>query len=379
MKRLQIKTISSLFLALAVSVSGLSSLKLNAQGVTKEKVAAQIMLDRLESWHYQPQELDDQLSERIFKLFFDRLDYRKEFFLKSDIEKFKARSSDFDDELKNASEAFVDEVFKALDQRIEEVRAFYPEILKQAFDFSQESKMELDPDKREYCSNADELRSHWEQSIRLQITSEYLDMLEEKARESEKSTESDSGPDTEKDKEAKSEGDESKIYPEYYWDPEIEKEARAVVERRLKRSFDRMLEQRREDRMAIFLSSVANSFDPHTEFFPPQSKEDFDIGLTGTLEGIGAVLQEDDGYIRVKEIVPGGAAWRQKELGEEDLIIEVAQGDEEPVSVVEMRVRDAVKLIRGKKGTEVRLTVKKPNGESKVIPIIREVVVMEDS
>jgi carboxyl-terminal processing protease len=377
MKRLQIKSISSLFLALAVSVSGLSSLKLNAQGVTKEKVAAQIMLDRLESWHYQPQELDDQLSERIFKLFFDRLDYRKEFFLKSDIEKFKARSSDFDDELKNASEAFVDEVFKALDQRIEEVRAFYPEILKQTFDFNQESKMELDPDKRDYCSNAAELRSHWEQSIRLQITSEYLDILEEKARENDKSAKSDSGGDAEKDSEAKS--GELKIYPEYYWDPEIEKEARAVVERRLKRSFDRMLEQRREDRMAIFLSSVANSFDPHTEFFPPQSKEDFDIGLTGTLEGIGAVLQEDDGYIRVKEIVPGGAAWRQKELGEEDLIIEVAQGDEEPVSVVEMRVRDAVKLIRGKKGTEVRLTVKKPNGESKVIPIIREVVVMEDS
>lgn len=348
--------------ALLLTFSGLIAEESLAQGLTKEKVAAQIMLSRLDEWHYRPQDLNDDLSKRIFKLFLERLDYRKEFFLKSDIDNFQKYSDKFDDELKIASEALVDEMYKVLDERISQVRAFYPELLKKEFKFSEESIMELDPEKRTFKNNLEDLKSYWEQNIRLQISSEYLDLLEEKAREGKDEDEADDEP-----------------YPDYSWDPTLEKEAREVVERRLNRAFDRMLEQRREDRMAVFLSCVANSFDPHTEFFPPQSKEDFDIGLTGTLEGIGAVLQEDDGYIRVKEIVPGGAAWRQKELGEEDLILEVAQGDEEPVSVVEMRVRDAVKLIRGKKGTEVRLTVKKPNGESKVIPIIREVVVMEES
>ncbi len=351
--------------ALILSLSGNFADDMHAQGLTKEKVAAQIMLSRLEAWHYLPQDLDNELSERIFKLFLERLDYRKEFFLKSDIEAFQSQSDQFDDELRQASEALVDSIFKVLDERITQVRDFYPEILEKKFNYSAKTTMELDPEKRDYKNSMDELKSYWEQNIRLQITSEYLDLLEEKAREGAEEEAEDEGAD--------------EPFPEYYWDEAIEKEAREVVERRLKRAFDRMLEQSREDRMAVFLSCVANSFDPHTEFFPPQSKEDFDIGLTGTLEGIGAVLQEDDGYIRVKEIVPGGAAWRQKELGEEDLILEVAQGEEEPVSVVEMRVRDAVKLIRGKKGTEVRLTVEKPNGETKVIPIIREVVVMEES
>lgn len=354
--------ISGVMGALFLTISGFITEKSFAQGLTKEKVAAQIMLSRLDDWHYRPQDLNDDLSKRIFKLFLERLDYRKEFFLKSDIENFQKYSDKFDDELKIASEALVDEMYQVLDERIAQVRTFYPELLQKEFKFSEETIMELDPEKREFKNNLDDLKSYWEQNIRLQISSEYLDLLEKKAREGKDDKEADEEP-----------------YPDYFWDSNLEKEAREVVERRLKRAFDRMLEQRREDRMAVFLSCVANSFDPHTEFFPPQSKEDFDIGLTGTLEGIGAVLQEDDGYIRVKEIVPGGAAWRQKELGEEDLILEVAQGEEEPVSVVEMRVRDAVKLIRGKKGTEVRLTVKKPNGETKVIPIIREVVVMEES
>lgn len=348
--------------ALFLTISGFITEDSLAQGLTKEKVAAQIMLSRLDDWHYRPQDLDDDLSKRIFKLFLERLDYRKEFFLKSDIEGFQKYSDKFDDELKVASEALVDEMYKVLDERIAQVRAFYPVLLEKEFKFSEETIMELDPEKREFKSNLEDLKSYWEQNIRLQISSEYLDLLEKKDREGKDEDKADEEP-----------------YPDYYWDSNLEKEAREVVERRLKRAFDRMLEQRREDRMAVFLSCVANSYDPHTEFFPPQSKEDFDIGLTGTLEGIGAVLQEDDGYIRVKEIVPGGAAWRQKELGEEDLILEVAQGEEEPVSVVEMRVRDAVKLIRGKKGTEVRLTVKKPNGETKIVPIIREVVVMEES
>ena len=104
-----------------------------------------------------------------------------------------------------------------------------------------------------------------------------------------------------------------------------------------------------------------------------------DINISGRLEGIGARLSEDDGFIKVVDIIPGGAAWRQGELKIDDLIIEVAQEGEEPVNIVEWRSRDAVKLIRGKKDTEVRLTVNRADGTSLVIPIIRDIIIIEDT
>jgi carboxyl-terminal processing protease len=124
---------------------------------------------------------------------------------------------------------------------------------------------------------------------------------------------------------------------------------------------------------------VGNTHDPHTEYFKPEAKEDFDLSMTGTLEGIGAVLREDDGFIKVVSIVPGSASWRQKELKAEDKILKVAQASEEPVDLVEASVNEAVRLIRGRKGTEVRLTVQKPSGRIQVVPIIRDVVVVEET
>jgi carboxyl-terminal processing protease len=140
-----------------------------------------------------------------------------------------------------------------------------------------------------------------------------------------------------------------------------------------------MLQGTDEERVANYLNAIACSFDPHTEYMAPAGKDDFDINLTGTLEGIGATLKEDGEYIKVVEIVPGSAAWRQKELQADDTILKVAQGDKEPVDVVGMPVTEAVKLIRGKKGTEVRLTVRKPDSRIMVIPIIRDVVVIEEA
>ena len=111
----------------------------------------------------------------------------------------------------------------------------------------------------------------------------------------------------------------------------------------------------------------------------PEEKEDFDIDMSGKLEGIGAILREDNAYIKVEKIVPGSASWKTKEVEAEDVILKVGQGKEEPIDVVDMSLRDAVKLIRGKKGTEVRLTLKKPNGLIKVVPIIRDVVEIDES
>jgi carboxyl-terminal processing protease len=112
---------------------------------------------------------------------------------------------------------------------------------------------------------------------------------------------------------------------------------------------------------------------------PPKDKENFDIHISGKLEGIGATLSQPNAYIKVEHIVPGSACWKQGELEVGDLILKVAQGAEDPVDVVDMRLDDAIKMIRGKKGTEVRLTVKKADGSIHIIPIIRDVVIIEET
>ncbi len=125
------------------------------------------------------------------------------------------------------------------------------------------------------------------------------------------------------------------------------------------------------------MNALTALYDPHTEYFPPKEKENFDIQMSGTLEGIGATLREQDGYIKVESLVPGGPAWKGKELGAEDVILKVAQGEAEPVDITDMRLDDAVRLIRGRKGTEARLTVKKPDGRIVKISIIRDLVQIE--
>ncbi|RZK32812.1 MAG: tail-specific protease, partial [Hymenobacter sp.] len=133
------------------------------------------------------------------------------------------------------------------------------------------------------------------------------------------------------------------------------------------------------DVLSSYANVIANTYDPHTEYFAPRDKEEFDIQLTGRFEGIGATLRPKDGLIYIDDIVPGSASYREGELKKGDAILRVGQGAETPVSIEGWTSAKAVTLIRGKKGTEVRLTVKKPDGSTKIIPIIRDVVVVEDT
>ena len=159
----------------------------------------------------------------------------------------------------------------------------------------------------------------------------------------------------------------------------MEVEAREQTKKRYSRVFERMLKEDHSDELNKFFNSVTKIFDPHTQYLPPREKEDFDISMSGSLEGIGAILREDGSYIKVQEIVPGSASWKGKKLKNGDTILKVGQGANEPVDIVGMRVEEAVQLIRGKKGTEVRLTVKHSDGSEEVVPIIRDVVVIEES
>src|SRR5690554_7198481 len=140
-----------------------------------------------------------------------------------------------------------------------------------------------------------------------------------------------------------------------------------------------MLEETMEEKFHLYLDAVANSYDPHTEYLPPQEKEAFDSHISGTFHGIGAKLRKEGPNIKVIDIIPGRPCWKKKELQAGDVILQVAQADEKPVDITNMSINEAVRLIRGKQGTTVRLTVQKPDGQITVIPIIRDLVVVEES
>ena len=159
---------------------------------------------------------------------------------------------------------------------------------------------------------------------------------------------------------------------------QMEAEARKRVLKYYDEQFEDLNDTDTNERLATYANTIANTYDPHTEYFAPKAKEDFDYEMTGRFEGIGATLREKEGLIYVDDIMPGSASARQGDLKKGDALLRVAQGAAEPVSIEGWRTTKAVTLIRGKKGSEVRLTVKKPDGSTKIIPIIRDVVVVDE-
>ena len=260
---------------------------------------------------------------------------------------------------------------KLLKGRIKLVEEYSNDILKKPFNFDKKEKLELDPDKRQFAKNNKELRERWRKILKHSTLTRYLALTEQQKFETE-------GKDKDGKKIKKDKKKKKKVKPEDKLaglsSKQLRKKAQDGIKKKYSRFFKRLQKDTNEDYLERFYNSISTIFDPHTAYLPPKRKEDFDIDISGSLEGIGAVLQEDGMFIKVVTIVPGGAAWRQKDLEVDDKILMVGQGNKEPVDIVDMRVDDAVRYIRGKKGTEVRLTVQKVDGSKKVIPIIRDVV-----
>ncbi|MCF8298082.1 MAG: carboxy terminal-processing peptidase, partial [Saprospiraceae bacterium] len=299
---------------------------------------------------------NDEFSEKVFNLYLDRTDHNKNFFLKEDIEALKKYTHLIDNEVKDKSFEFFNLSLEIINQRILESKDYYKEILAKPFDFTKNESIELEGDKKDWAKNKDEIKENWRKALKYQTLIRLVDMMQvqEKALE-------------------KSDTVETKTFEQ------MEIEARAKILERQNDWFRRMEQFERKDRISLFFNCITNLYDPHTGYFPPKDKEDFDIAMSGKLEGIGATLQEQDGYVKVVAIVTGSASWKQGELKAGDLILKVAQGDDEAVDIVDMRLDEAVKLIRGKKGTKVRLTVKKIDGTITEISIIRDVVIIEET
>jgi carboxyl-terminal processing protease len=332
-----------------------------------ERLIGNLIRARLKRFHYTKKKLDDSLSEKAFDEFIKRFDFGRQFFLKSDVRALAKYKYRLDDQMISGEHKLLNETVDIYKKRISELDSHRKEVFKKTFSFKTKEKLELDPEKRDYFKSKKELYQHWSKIYKQAVLNKYIASLESQ-KDLEKEIKE------EKDKKKKKEK-QKKILS----DKEMRDKAHKSVNEKYERFFARLKKDRRMDHLEKFFNAVAGVYDPHTVYFPPKRKEDFDIDISGQLEGIGAVLQEDGPYIKVVRIVPGGAAWRQKDLEVDDIILYAAEAEGEPTDLVNMRVDDAVRYIRGKKGTEVRLTVKKADGSRKVIPIIRDVVQIEAS
>jgi carboxyl-terminal processing protease len=323
----------------------------------KEFVLTDLVFNALRIAHYDKKIIDDEFSRQVFDLYIERLDYTKKFLLKNDIERLRQYRDKIDDELKTNSSEFFELSAELINQRIDDAEKYYKEILAQPFDYKKNEYIEVDDKKNDWAEDETALRDSWRKALKYQTLLEIntkLD-LQETAKEKNDTT------------------IEQKSFEE------IEKAAREKVRKRNEDWFRRLKQVEHFDRLSTFLNAIANDYDPHTGYFPPKDKEDFDISISGQLEGIGATLQEKDGYIKVVRVMPGSPSWKQGELKANDLILKVAQGEEDYVDVVGMRLDKAVKMIRGKKGTTVRLFVKHVDGTTQEIPIVRDVVIIEET
>jgi carboxyl-terminal processing protease len=346
-----------LFAILLVSVLFIFGSTTPQKDFKKQRIILELLNASLNQAHFDPPQIDDEFSKKAYKLYVERIDFNKLFLIQEDIDQLSKFETLIDDEIKNGTFRFYDLSVEIVEERTKEVEDFYKDILSKPFDFNIDEDYQSDADKYDYAENLDELKEMWRKSLKYQV----LSRVYTKMKQQEKALEN---------------NDTSVVQKSF---EELEVKARESVMKSHDEWFRRLSQVENADRFNVFANSIVGVYDPHTEYFPPKDKENFDIRMSGQLEGIGATLSEKEGYIKVERIVPGSASWKQGELEAGDLILKVAQGEEEPVDIVDMRLDKAVQLIRGPKGTEVRLTVKKIDGSIVVIPIIRDVVIIDET
>jgi carboxyl-terminal processing protease len=310
----------------------------------------------LQNAHYDPIAIDDDFSEKAFQLYIDNLDANKRLFLQSDIDELNYFKTTIDDEIINGTSVFFDKSIELLEQRTELTERFFEEILNNPMDFSKDEMVDFG-EEIPYTKSEKELKDRWRKYLKYSV----LTRLYSDYKAQEKSLEN----------------KDTAFIPKSM--DSLQTIARKSVLKTHRDWYKRIKRLDRKDRLAIYANSITTVYDPHTNYFPPEQKEDFDIQMSGRLEGIGAQLQEKDGYIKITNIIPGGPSSLQGELQANDLILKVTQEGEEPVEIIDWRISDAVKIIRGPKGSKVTLTVRKPDGNEQDITITRDIVVLEET
>jgi carboxyl-terminal processing protease len=341
----------------------------------KDKMLLELLTFVIERGHYDPLPIDDDFSKGVYKDYIESLDPSKRYFLQSDIDKFAQYETLIDDQIKNKELTFFDLTYSTYLKRMEESSKFYKDILSKPIDYSIKEELDTDYEKALYAKDEKGLKERWRKQIKLSTLSTLVDKLSlQEGNTNVASAElGDEILVPIKEDKKTDKVIEKKSYEE------LEIESRESSLNSLNDYFNFMKDLDREDWFGLYINAIASRFDPHTNYMAPDDKERFDVSMSGKFEGIGARLQKKNDLTEIIELISGGPAWRGKELEQGDVILKVAQGNEEPVDIVGMRLDDVVKKIKGPKGTEVRLTVKKVDGTIVVISLIRDMVETEET
>lgn len=309
----------------------------------------------LETEHYSPRKIDDEFSKDVFKEYLKALDPEKNIFLQSDINALRVYETKLDDEIHGEAILFQPTTSVIYEKRVVEARTVFETIIQSPFDFSIDDSVLLDVDVKLAPVNENGRYINWHQILKYKTLDRFVNLTEEREKNKTK---------------------EKFIIKA---DSTLEREARASVKKEYLKRFERLEKTfDKEKRFELFLNTITGLMDPHTDYMAPVEKRSFTEQMSGTFYGIGAQLTQDDNGIKIASIQPGGAAWKSGQLLVNDVIVKVAQGTEEPVDVTGYETTDAVKLIRGNLGTEVRLTIRKPDGSYKIVALKREKIVLDE-
>ena len=311
----------------------------------KEKLLIEVVKYVVEKGHYSTLDINDDISEKIYNTYLEQLDAQKRFFLQSDIRQFEKYKLKLDDQLKDQDLTFFNLVYETSRKRISEVKNYYEEIMNNSFDFSSNEDINLDFENKSYARNNNEIKNRW----RKQLKYSTLDIISLKL------------------------GDSIKVI-----DNKTRNESMTLIKKNTDDFFDYVEEMDRDDWFANYINAFLNQLDPHTMYFNPEDKDRFDTNISGKFDGIGARLQKTEGTVKIVDIIVGGPIWKDKLLDVGDIILKVAQENQDPVNIIGMKLDDAIKLIKGPADSFVTLTVKKISGEIKDVLIKRGVVELEE-
>lgn len=353
MKNIMKRNYKALLLMVLLAFASCSFTTKTFDDSDKDKMLIHIIKSVLEQLHFDPIAIDDDFSSELFSDYVETMDPLKRYFYQSDYKDFEKYKLTIDDQIKISDITFFNVTHERMIKRIQEAKSIYKEVLSKPFDYTKEEVFDTNSDNTTYAKNRKELKERWRKQLKFSTLTNYDDIYTQEKQAKEKD-------------------------PSYVMKTEeaIEKEAREAMLKSLDIYFnDNIDDLKREDYFAVYVNAIVEEFDPHTYYLAPRSKEVFDQRMSGKLEGIGAGLQKRMDYIKITYLVSGGPAWRGKELDVDDVILKVKQENEDvPISIVGMRIDDAIKLIKGPKGTKVTLTIKKIDGTIKDVTITRDIV-----
>ena len=352
------KNIITVLISFVICFVSCNSISKNFESDDKDSLVIQLITYVLDQAHYLDIEIDDNFSEKVFDSFLENIDPYKRYLYQSDIDMLSKYKYDIDDSFNQPNLEFFDLAYEILIQRIDEAKQISQEVLSKPFDFQLEETFNFDIEELQYVNSKIDLVERWRKLMKVYLIENYHDEIKEDERTFKK---------------------DSTFKVRSY--SEIELKTREVLNETMADYFVIMEEEfQRQHWFSIYLNSFVSQYDPNTSYLDPEDRDRFNIDMSGNYAGIGAVLRKKVDKIEITELISGGPAWRNNSLEKGDVILKVRQEDDtEPVSVVGYRLADAVKLIKGEKGTNVFLTVKKVDGTVNEISIERDIVLLEET